>query len=144
MFELQQTYYTLSLYRLFPLILTDMALDHTQKRTFLPYLRGIPSRALRLGSLYMNPLAPMDTLASLSFRFMGTEKNQSVYEAAVGKWTWDELGDIDRPFAMEFEATKARSLGIGFTDFLSGNKTTSDRTLVKIQGESGRRMQIEE
>jgi hypothetical protein len=40
-----------------------------QKRTFLPYQRGIHPEALRLGSLYINPLEPTDGFASRRFEY---------------------------------------------------------------------------
>jgi hypothetical protein len=40
-----------------------------QKRTFLPYQRGIDPEALKLGSLYLNPLDPVDGLESTRFEY---------------------------------------------------------------------------
>jgi hypothetical protein len=41
-----------------------------QYRTFLPYLRGIDPEALRIGSLYLNPLNPDDGLEDKRFEFL--------------------------------------------------------------------------
>ncbi|KAF3043267.1 hypothetical protein E8E12_010202 [Didymella heteroderae] len=118
-----------------------MALEGLQKRTFLPYLRGVYPEDLRLGSLYINPLEPTDGLASLRWEFMGDEDDQEIYEKAISKWT-RKRPEIDRPFAIEFEASKARSLGFKFTDLLGLNRTKAKESLVKIQGQSGRRVKI--
>ena len=40
-----------------------------QKRSFLPYERGINPEDLRLGSLYLNPLDPDDGLESKRFEY---------------------------------------------------------------------------
>lgn len=125
----------------FILRVATMALEGLQKRTFLPYLRGVYPEDLRLGSLYINPLEPTDGLASLRWEFMGDEDDQDIYEKAISKWT-RRRPEIDRPFAIEFEASKARSLGFNFTDFLGLNGTKSKESLVKIQGQSGRRVKI--
>ncbi|KAH6615351.1 hypothetical protein C7974DRAFT_64595 [Boeremia exigua] len=118
-----------------------MALEGLQKRTFLPYLRGVFPEELRLGSLYINPLEPTDGLASLRWEFMGDEDDQDVYEKVVSKWT-RKRAEIDQPFSIEFEASKARSLGFNFTDFLGLNATKTKESMVKIHGQSGRRMKI--
>lgn len=118
-----------------------MTLEGLQKRTFLPYLRGIYPEDLRLGSLYINPLEPTDGLSSLRWEFMGDEDDQDIYEQAIRKWT-RRRPEIDRPFAIEFEASKARSLGFNFTEFLGLNGMRSKESLVKIQGQSGRRVRI--
>ncbi|KAJ4990032.1 hypothetical protein SVAN01_04495 [Stagonosporopsis vannaccii] len=118
-----------------------MALEGLQKRTFLPYLRGVYPEDLRLGSLYINPLEPTDGLSSLRWEFMRDEEDQDVYEQAVSKWT-RKRPEIDQPFAIEFEASKARSLGFNFTEFLGFNSTKTKDSMVKIQGQSGRRIKI--
>jgi hypothetical protein len=40
-----------------------------QKRTFLPYARGINPEELRIGSLYLNNLDPDDGLESRRFEY---------------------------------------------------------------------------
>jgi len=40
-----------------------------EKRSFLPYSRGVDPEALRLGSLYLNPLDPEDGLESKRFEY---------------------------------------------------------------------------
>ncbi|KAJ4347612.1 hypothetical protein N0V95_005258 [Ascochyta clinopodiicola] len=120
-----------------------MALDGIQKRTFLPYLRGVPPEDLRLGSLYMNPLEPNDGLSSLRWEFMRDEEDQDIYDKAVSKWT-RKRPEIDQPFSIKFEASKARSLGFSFTDFVNFKGEKNKESLVEIQGLSGRRIKIKE
>ncbi|KAF2749761.1 hypothetical protein M011DRAFT_465427 [Sporormia fimetaria CBS 119925] len=111
-----------------------------QKRTFLPYLRGVPPEALRLGSLYMNPLEPSDGLASKRFEFRRDIEDQDDYEKLVKKWTWKE--ERDCPFSIEFETSQGGSLGVSFSDFVRLHGERSRSVLVTIQGESGRRLKI--
>jgi hypothetical protein len=139
-----------------------MQLPVSQKRTFLPYLRGVACEALRLGSLYINPLEPDDGLASKRFEFR-TEyvklfprsdpsisrevltccsiEDQNEYEKLVRKRTREQK---DHPFSIEFETSQAKSLGVSFSDVLTVAGERNKATLVRIQGESGRRLKIKE
>lgn len=121
--------------------LAIMAYDGVQKKTFLPYLRGILPEELRLGSLYINPLDPVDDLASRRWEYMEDEEDQTKYEEAVKKWT-RRRPETDEPFSIEFEASKARSLGFSFTEFLNLSGAKTEDSLVKIEGKSGRRVRI--
>ena len=46
-----------------------MALGGRQKRTFLPYETAVLPEDLRLGSLYLNPLEPVNGLARDRFEY---------------------------------------------------------------------------
>jgi hypothetical protein len=46
-----------------------MALRGQQKRTFLTYERAVLPEDLRLGSLYLNPLEPVDGLERDRFEY---------------------------------------------------------------------------
>jgi hypothetical protein len=120
-----------------------MELEGVQKRTFLPYLRGVPPEDLRLGSLYLNPLEPNDGLASLRWEFMKDGEDQGVYDKAVSKWTRTRA-EVDHPFSIKFEASKARSLGFSFTDIVNVSGERKKESLVEINGLSGRRVRIKE
>jgi hypothetical protein len=41
-----------------------------QKRTFLPYQRGIDPEALKLGSLYLDPFNPVDGGEATRFEYL--------------------------------------------------------------------------
>ena len=118
-------------------------MEGEQKRTYLPYLRGIPPEDLRLGSLYINPLEPNNGLASRRWEFMKDEDDQEEYDKQVKQWT-RKRPEIDEPFSMNFEASKAKSLGFTFTDLFDfkGEKNKSDR--ITIKGASSRRITIKE
>ncbi|KAF2194089.1 hypothetical protein K469DRAFT_709596 [Zopfia rhizophila CBS 207.26] len=111
-----------------------------QKRTFLPYLRGVTPEALRLGSLYLNPLEPNDGLASKRFEYRRDIEDQREYEIYVKKWTWKE--ESDRPFSIDFETSQSGSLGMSFSEWLSVKGERNKATMVTLEGESGRRLKI--
>ena len=111
-----------------------------QGRTFLPYLRGISPKHLRLGNLYINPLEPTGRSETERWEFMEDDDHEA-YEKAIGKWLW-EPEEPERPFSVEFEAGKARSMGFNVTELLNLNGSKAADSLIRIQGQSGRRIQI--
>ena len=116
---------------------------HPRKRTFLPYMRGIIPEALRLGSLYLNPLEPDEGLASQRFEYMQDEQDQDTYEEVVKKWTW-KRPEINRPFSMHFEHLTSASMGLSFADFLNLGGQPSKAEFCVVEGESGRCVKIRE
>ncbi|KAF1956977.1 hypothetical protein CC80DRAFT_52932 [Byssothecium circinans] len=111
-----------------------------QKRTFLPYERGILPEDLRLGSLYINPLDPTDGLDSTRFEYRDDIEDQEEYESHIRQWTRKEEKDV--PFSIEFEKSQVASANISFTHWMKAGKNRDQSTHVTLEGASGRRMKI--
>lgn len=117
-----------------------MQLPAQQKRTFLPYERGIPPEDLRLGSLYINPLEPTDGLDSERFEYREDIERQTEYDAHIKQWTRKE--EIDVPFSIQFESSQASSVGLSFSEWLGVKGERDKAKLATLQGASGRRVKI--
>jgi hypothetical protein len=131
-----------------------------QTKTFLPYLRGIPPEALRIGSLYLNPLEPSDGLASKRFEFRreyiltfrqhwSTYRTDSIsiedendYETQLKGWIWKPEPD-PKP-KIEFEAVKGESMGLQITDLIAAKGGRNKDLMVRIEGKSARRLKLRE
>jgi len=111
-----------------------------QKRSFLPYSRGINPGDLRLGSLFLNPLDPDDGLESKRFEYQPSLK-QEEYDEHVAPWLRDEQLD-ERGFRLEFQITSNTSLALQFSDLLKAEGSGHSTTTATLIGASGRRLKI--
>lgn len=111
-----------------------------QKRTFLPYSRGINPEDLRLGSLYLNPLDPDDGLESKRFEYK-EDLEQDDYEEHVKKWTRKEQKD-EGGCSLDFELSKDTSVALKFSDVLKAEASANSTITATLKGESGRRLKI--
>jgi len=129
-----------------------------QKRSFLPYTRGINPEDLRLGSLYLNPLDPDDGLESKRFeyqeeqvepstmseRIIANHENsleQEEYEEHVSKWIRREQKD-ERGCSLDFELSKDTSLALKFSDLMKAEGNANSTVTATLEGKSGRRLKI--
>lgn len=111
-----------------------------QKRSFLPYSRGINPADLRLGSLYLNPLDPDDGLESKRFEYQQNLK-QKEYNKHIAPWLRDEQKD-ERGFRLDFQVTKHTSLAVQFSDFIKAEGSAHSTIAATLAGKSGRRLKI--
>ncbi|KAH6702883.1 hypothetical protein BKA61DRAFT_198094 [Leptodontidium sp. MPI-SDFR-AT-0119] len=111
-----------------------------QKRSFLPYSRGINPEDLRLGSLYLNPLDPDDGLESKRFEYQ-EDLDQDEYEKHVQKWIRREQND-ERGCSLDFEVSKDTSLALKFSDLLKAEGNANSTVAATLEGRSGRRLKI--
>merc|ERR1711881_355172 len=109
-------------------------------RTFLPYLRGIDPEALRIGSLYLNPLNPDDGLEDKRFEF-GQGIEQEEYEKAIKRYSWKEQTD-DRGVSLEFAISKETAAGFHFSEWLHLEGEASGRVAAVLEGQKGRRLKL--
>ncbi|KAH7336624.1 hypothetical protein BKA65DRAFT_553262 [Rhexocercosporidium sp. MPI-PUGE-AT-0058] len=111
-----------------------------QKRSFLPYTRGINPEDLRLGSLYLNPLDPDDGLESKRFEYQ-EDLEQEEYEAHVQKWIRREQKD-ERGCSLDFEISKETLLALNFSDWVKAEGNAHSTVTATLEGKSGRRLKI--
>ncbi|KAG4433272.1 hypothetical protein IFR05_011242 [Cadophora sp. M221] len=111
-----------------------------QKRSFLPYTRGINPEDLRLGSLYLNPLDPDDGLESKRFEYQ-EDLDQEEYEKHVQKWIRREQKD-ERGCSLDFEMSKDTSLALKFSDLVKAEGSANSTVTATLEGKSGRRLKI--
>merc|ERR1711939_318467 len=118
----------------------NFAMANRQYRTFLPYLRGIDPEALRIGSLYLNPLNPDDGLEDKRFEF-GQGIEQEEYEKAIKRYSWKEQTD-DRGVSLEFAISKETAAGFHFSEWLHLEGESSGRVAAVLEGQKGRRLKL--
>jgi hypothetical protein len=111
-----------------------------EKRSFLPYSRGVDPEALRLGSLYLNPLDPEDGLESKRFEYQ-EDLDQAEYEERIKPWIWKEQKD-ERGFSLDFQVTKDNSMGLKLSDIVKGEANAGSTVSAVLEGKSGRRLKI--
>jgi hypothetical protein len=111
-----------------------------QYRTFLPYLRGLDPEALRIGSLYLNPLNPDDGLEDKRFEFLqGIE--QEDYEQELKRYSWKEQSD-SLGVSLEFAISKETAAGFHFSEWLHLDSESSTRVTAVLEGKKGRRLKL--
>ncbi|CZT52392.1 uncharacterized protein RSE6_13725 [Rhynchosporium secalis] len=111
-----------------------------QKRSFLPYERGINLEDLRLGSLYLNPLDPDDGLERKRFEYQ-EDLEQEEYEAHIQKYIRREQKD-EKGCSIDFVISKDSSLGVKFSDLIKAEGSANSTITATLEGKSGRRLKI--
>jgi len=111
-----------------------------EKRSFLPYSRGINPEALKLGSLYLNPLDPDDGLESKRFEYQ-EDLDQAEYEERIKPWIWKEQKD-ERGFRLDFQMSKDNSMALKLSDIVKAEASADSTVSAVLEGKSGRRLKI--
>ncbi|KAL2063778.1 hypothetical protein VTL71DRAFT_5583 [Oculimacula yallundae] len=111
-----------------------------QKRSFLPYERGINPEDLRLGSLYLNPLDPDDGLERKRFEYQ-EELEQDEYEKHIHNWIRREQKD-ENGCSIDFVISQDSSLGVKFSDLIKAEGNSASTITATLEGKSGRRLKI--
>jgi len=111
-----------------------------QKRSFLPYSRGINPEDLRLGSLYLNPLDPDDGLESKRFEYQ-EDLEQDEYEERIKPWIRKEQKD-ERGCSLDFQMSRDTSMALKFSDMLKAEASADSTVTATLSGKSGRRLKI--
>jgi len=111
-----------------------------QKRSFLPYSRGINPENLRLGGLYLNPLDPDDGLESKRFEYR-EDLDQTKYEEHIKTWIQKEQKD-ERGCSLDFQLTRDTSLALIFSDLVKAEAGANSTVGATLEGLSGRRLKI--
>jgi len=111
-----------------------------EKRSFLPYSRGINPEDLRLGSLYLNPLDPDDGLESKRFEYQ-EDLDQDEYEERIKPWIRREQKD-EIGFSLDFQLSRDTSMALKFSDFVKAEASSDSTVTATLEGKSGRRLKI--
>ncbi|KAL5384340.1 hypothetical protein DPSP01_005487 [Paraphaeosphaeria sporulosa] len=117
-----------------------MALGGRQKRTFLPYETAVLPEDLRLGSLYLNPLEPVNGLARDRFEYRRDLVEQSDYETHISNFT--RKAKAVKGYSHGFQRSHMNSAGLSFTSFLGLGSKRENSVHITLTGTSGRRVQI--
>ncbi|KAL5444399.1 hypothetical protein PMIN06_008410 [Paraphaeosphaeria minitans] len=117
-----------------------MALGGQQKRRFLPYETPVLPEDLRLGSLYLNPLEPVDGLARDRFEYREDLVEQSEYDTHISNFTRREV--VVKGYAHQFQRSHMSSAGLSFTSFLGLGSKRENSVQITLTGTSGRRVRI--
>jgi len=111
-----------------------------EKRTFLPYSRGIDPNRLRIGSLAIDVYNPAQGLETERFKF-GRDISQEVYEATIAQYTGEP--QIDDECDLRFAATREWSARLAVPGLANLHVEPSGNVSARISGRRGRRFEVE-
>src|SRR5881396_3649756 len=90
-----------------------------EKRTFLPYSRGIDPTRLRIGNLAIDLYNPTTGRETERFKFQRSS-NQDEYEAILEKWAGQP--QRDRHCSLNFAVTEEWSVKAGIMDLFHAHR----------------------
>jgi len=111
-----------------------------EKRTFLPYSRGIDPSRLRIGSLAIDVYNPAQGLETERFKFK-PKLSQEAYERLIAEHTGDPQDDDGCDLG--FMATREWSARLGVPGVANVHVEPSGNVSARISGRRGRRFEVE-
>ena len=112
-----------------------------EKRTFLPYSRGIDPTRLRIGNLAIDIYNPITGPETERFKFQKSS-NQDEYETILEKWAGQP--QRDRHCSLNFAVTKEWSVEAGLLDLFHAHGENQRTFRGVIEGQDARRFEVEE
>jgi hypothetical protein len=112
-----------------------------EKRTFLPYSRGIDPTRLRIGNLAIDFYNPTIGRETERFKFQKTT-SQDEYEKVLEEWAGKP--QRDRQCSLNFAVTEEWSVKAGLLDLFNADGASQKTFRAVIEGQGARRFEVEE
>jgi len=111
-----------------------------EKRTFLPYSRGIDASRLRIGSLAVDVYNPAQGLETERFKFE-PKLSQEAYEELITQYTGEP--QVDDDCDLQFAATREWSARLAVPGLANLHVEPTGNVSARIRGRRGHRFEVE-